>query len=68
MTMAKKANKKADVSFIKQSTVKEFLAGQGFRSSSDIFEALNDQIADILVQGAERCKANNRQTVKGSDI
>jgi len=68
--MVKKNGKKsADAPvFIKQSTVKEFLSGQGFRSSGDIFDSLNDQISDILTKGAERCKANNRTTVKGTDI
>ena len=60
--------KKETPNFVTKSVVKDFLAGKGFRSSSDVFDSLNKQIENILTQGAERCKANSRQTVKGTDI
>lgn len=68
--MAKSNGGKVKVapSFVTKSVVKDFLSGKGFRSSGDVFDSLNNQIADILTQGVERCKANSRQTVKGSDI
>lgn len=69
MTKKKKAAKAAEVPvFIKQSTVKEFISGLGFRSSGDVFDSLNSQIGDLLAKGTERCEANGRSTVRGSDI
>jgi len=62
-----KAGKKIPTMVV-QSKVKEYLADKGFRSSSDVVDSLSAQVAGILDSAAERCKANGRSTVRGSDL
>jgi len=51
-----------------QSKMKEQLASQGMRSSGDVAEALNTVVVDLLAKAVDRCKANNRSTVRASDL
>lgn len=51
-----------------QSKMKEHLVNLEMRSSSDVAEALNAKVAELLEHAAARCKANGRQTVRASDL
>jgi histone H3/H4 len=60
--MASKGN------FVIKSEVKKAISKAKYRSSPDVFEALNGVIAWYLQDAVKRCKANGRQTVRGHDI
>jgi histone H3/H4 len=60
--MASKGN------FVIKSEVKKAISKAKFRSSSDVFEALNGVVAWYLQDAVKRAKANGRQTVRGHDI
>jgi histone H3/H4 len=51
-----------------KSKVKELIAKSKFRSSEDVFDALNGTIAWTIEQAVARAKENGRQTVRGHDI
>ncbi len=57
----------ADV-LVVQSKVKEFLKSKGCNTSSEVAASLSKAVADLLNKGVERCKANGRKTVKGTDL
>lgn len=46
--------------------VKDALEGNNV--SSDLYEALNDEVAELLEDAAERAKANDRKTVQPRDL
>jgi histone H3/H4 len=60
--MASKGN------YVIKSEVKKAIAKGKCRSSSDVFDALNNLVAWYLTEGVKRAKANGRQTVRGHDI
>jgi histone H3/H4 len=62
------AKKKETPVLVVQSKVKEYLSGQGVRTSGELIESLNQSVAVILDAAAQRCKGNNRQTVKANDL
>ena len=49
-----------------KSGVKEALAGHPV--SADFHEALNDKVAELLNEAAERAEANDRKTVQPQDL
>jgi histone H3/H4 len=54
--------------FVIKSEVKKTISKAKFRSSSDVFEALNGMVQWYLSEAVKRAKANGRQTVRGHDI
>jgi len=48
--------------------VKNYIKDKGLMSSSDVLEAVNDAVHELLDRGAERAKANGRKTVQGRDV
>ena len=51
---------------IVKSGVKEALADHPV--SADFYEALNDEVAELLTDAAERAEANDRKTVEPRDL
>ncbi len=51
-----------------QSRIREFAKKNNLRLSSDAVDALNKRVEEILKKAAERCKGNNRQTVRPADF
>ena len=51
---------------IVKSGVKEALADRPV--SADFYEAVNDEVAELLNKAAERAKANDRKTVEPRDL
>ncbi len=51
---------------IVKSAVKEALEGQNV--SSDFYDALDDEVADLLQSAAGRAEANGRKTVQPRDL
>ena len=49
-----------------KSGVKEALAGHS--ASADFYEAVNDEVAELLTGAAERAEANDRKTVEPRDL
>ncbi len=54
--------------FVIKSEVKKAIAKAKFRSSGDVFDALNAVVGWYVQEGVKRAKANGRQTVRGHDI
>jgi histone H3/H4 len=55
-------------SMVVQSKVREFVKKNNLRLSSDAIDALNKCVEEILKKAAERCKQNNRQTIRPADF
>lgn len=55
-------------SMVVQSKVREFVKKNNLRLSSDAIDALNKSVEDLLRKAAERCKQNNRQTIRPADF
>jgi len=51
---------------IVKSTVKEALEGNNV--SADFYDALNDEVEDLLDDAARRAEANDRRTVQPRDL
>jgi histone H3/H4 len=51
---------------IVKSAVKEALADHPV--SADFYEAVNDEVAELLNEAAERAEANDRKTVEPRDL
>jgi len=50
------------------SKVKAFVKAKGFRSSSDLIDALSARAAQTLSAACQRAKANKRSTVRPADL
>ena len=50
------------------SKVREVIKEAGLRSDGDLVEAVSNKVHDLLNKAIERCKANNRSTVRPSDL
>ena len=48
--------------------VKNYIKSQGVMSSSDVLEAVNDAVYNILCKAVARTKANGRKTVQSRDV
>jgi len=55
-------------SLVVQSKVKEAVKGLDLRMDSSLPDALNEKIAAMLADAAERAKANNRGTLRPHDL
>jgi histone H3/H4 len=51
-----------------QSRIREFAKKANLRLASDAIDALNKRVEEMLKKAAERCKGNNRQTVRPADF
>jgi histone H3/H4 len=49
-----------------KSAVKDALAGNNV--SADFYDALNDEVAELLEDAARRAEANDRKTVQSRDL
>lgn len=54
--------------FVIKSEVKKAISKAKFRSSSDVFDALNGLVQWYIAEAVKRAKANGRQTVRSYDI
>lgn len=65
----KKTTKAVEVpSLAVTSRIKEYISAKGLRSSGDLNDAVSKMVAETLDKAAQRCKANNRGTVRPSDL
>ena len=51
---------------IVDSSIKDDLEGQNV--ASDFYEALDEQVAELLADAAQRAEANDRKTVQPRDL
>ena len=54
--------------FLIQSKVKDYIRGRDMMCSSDLVDALNEQVASLLDRAVERANANNRKTARAADV
>ena len=67
--MATKKKKKEPLEMLLvQSKVKEYVRGQEMMCSSDLIEALNEEIGRLLDRAVERAQENGRKTARASDV
>lgn len=50
------------------SKTKEAIKATGLNASSDALEKLNEVVHRLVKEAQERCTANGRKTVRGSDF
>lgn len=62
------AKGKSSAEFVMKSKVKEAISKKNFRSSGDIFDAVNSVVGWHVDQAVARAKANGRQTVRAHDF
>ena len=55
-------------SLVVQSKVKEAVKGLELRMDSGLPDAINEKLAAMLAEAAERAKANNRGTLRPYDL
>ena len=69
MAGKKKTAKKAPREMmLVQSKVKEFVRHHEMMCASDLTEALNEAVCDLLEKAVARAEANGRKTARASDI
>jgi len=56
------------VDLIVKSKLKDFIRELGFNTSSDVEEALNEIVKDLVTKASKRTKANYRKTLSGKDL
>jgi len=54
--------------YVYEGRVKEFLKKQGFKSSADVHDALNEKVEALLKGAIEKAKEDKRVTLKGRDF
>lgn len=54
------------VDVLKKSGVRD--AAEGVNVGSDFYDALDDQVKDMIERAVERAEANGRRTVKARDV
>jgi len=64
----KVARKSARDSLVVASKVKGYVRGQGYISSGDLIEAVNNAVYGLLDKATARTDANKRSTVRPQDI
>ena len=62
------AVKKIGKNVITATKVKEYLAELGYRMSGDLIPALAEEVFGLLNKAATRCNANDRTTVRATDL
>ena len=50
------------------SKVKEVIRNAGLRSDGELVQAVSEKVHEMLQAAVERCKANNRSTVRKHDL
>ncbi len=50
------------------SKVKEVIKAAELRSDGNLVQAISDKVHDLLEAAVERCRANNRSTVRPHDL
>jgi len=50
------------------SKIKEVIKDAGLRSDGELVQAVSDKVHEILTEAIERCKGNNRSTVRPYDL
>ena len=50
------------------SKVKDVIRDAGLRSDGELIQAVSDKVHDLLGAAIERCKSNNRSTVRPYDL
>lgn len=55
-------------SVIVTSKLRDAIRAQGARMSSDLADALNSEVQEIIAKAAQRAKDNGRSTVRPSDL
>lgn len=68
MAGKKKGSKKPKEMLLVQSKVKEYVRSQDMMCSSDLIDALNDQVAALLDAAVQRATSNGRKTARASDV
>ncbi len=53
--------------FVKKA-IQDFAKDNGMMVGSDVYDAINMRIHEMLLAAAQRCKANNRKTLKAHDL
>lgn len=53
---------------IVKSSVREQLHGQGLSVADEVYDALDDAVAELLDDAAERARENGRSTVQARDL
>jgi len=69
-TKKKTARKKASAvpPLVVGSKVKEYIKSRGCKNSSEVIEAANAAVAEMLERACERAAANKRATVRAQDF
>ncbi|MEL6187107.1 MAG: hypothetical protein AAFU79_20975 [Myxococcota bacterium] len=62
------AKKKPMEMLLVQSKVKEYVRGADMMCSSDLIEALNEEIGRLLDRAVQRAQENGRKTARASDV
>ena len=60
--------KKAREMMLVQSKVKEYIRGREMMCASDLVDALNDAVSDLLDKAVTRASANGRKTARAGDV
>jgi hypothetical protein len=66
-TMATK-NKAPKEILVVGSKVKDVIRDAGLRSDGELIQAVSDKVHELLGAAIERCKSNNRSTVRPYDL
>lgn len=58
----------ASETFIVKSKVADFIRGKDMMMSSDAYDALNNEVENVIKRAVERCSQGGRKTVKPFDF
>ncbi len=58
----------ASETFIVKSKVADYIRGKNMMMSSDAYDALNEQVENLMRRAIERCDQGGRKTVKPFDF
>lgn len=68
MAKKKAATKKPKEMLLVQSKVKDYVRSQDMMCSSDLIDALNEQVGGLLDKAVARATANGRKTARAGDV
>jgi hypothetical protein len=66
-TMATKSKAPKEI-LVVGSKVKDVIRDAGLRSDGELIQAVSDKVHELLGAAIERCKSNNRSTVRPYDL
>ncbi len=58
----------ASETFIVKSKVSDYIRGKDMMMSADAYDALNEQVEQVIKRAVERCNQGGRKTVKPFDF